>query len=134
MRPGNSDPFFVIDEFDPNEDKVRDVGGQNDVKIYDSNTQTYRFYNDSYYANISSVVSGKLYDNVPQKAQGQAISGSRLMYSNYTEGYKNFPEVRTGAAISVSYGGTDNLGGDYVANSNFVVEYPDAQTFPDPTD
>jgi len=128
-RSGNSEPFFMIDEFDPNEDKTRDVGGQNNVKVYDANTQTYRFYNDSYYANISSVVSGKLYDNVPQKAQGQAISGSRLMYSNYTEGYKNFPEVRTVSEITVSYGDDFDLGGDYVANPAFVVEYPDSETF-----
>ena len=36
----------------------------------------------------------KSYDNVPQLAKAQAVTGNRLMYGNYTEGYENYlPEL-----------------------------------------
>ena len=132
-RSGNSDPFFTIDEFDPREDLQKSVAGS-DIKVFNSDTLEYRFYNESYYPNIASSVSGKLYDNVPQKAMGQSIAGSRLMYSNYTEGYENF-DVKSAVTLTVQYGDTASLGGDYVTNVSQVIRYPestDHATDPDP--
>ena len=132
-RSGNSDPFFIIDEFDPREDLQKSVAGS-DIKVFNSDTLEYRFYNESYYPNIASSVSGKLYDNVPQKAMGQSIAGSRLMYSNYTEGYENF-DVKSAVTLTVQYADTASLGGDYVTNVNQVIRYPevgDHSNDPDP--
>ena len=87
-RNGNSGGFFVVDEFDPSSNLTRYIAGGSKV-VYDSNSEEYTFYNDSFGRAISDTESQKLYDNVPQKAEGQAVIGSRLMYSNYTEGYPN---------------------------------------------
>lgn len=127
-RTGNSGSFFILDEFDPKEDLTRDVAGSSTL-IYDSGTKAYRFYNDGYYSVVSSITSGKLYDNVPQKAQGQAIAGSRLMYSNYTEGYENF-DVAPDVTLTVAYGDEATIGGSYVNNVNNIVKYPDSTSYP----
>jgi hypothetical protein len=47
------------------------------------------FKNDASYSVVSNDVKNKLFDNVPLAAEAQAISGNRLMYGNYTEGYDN---------------------------------------------
>lgn len=89
-RSGNSGSFFVVDEFDPNTSVNRAYYGT-DVEVYSSATQSYKFYNDILGKVVSDNVVNKLYDNVPLKAEGQALIGSRLMYSNYTEGFDNAP-------------------------------------------
>ncbi len=127
-RTGNSGSFFILDEFDPKEDVTRDVAGSSTL-VYDSDTKAYRFYNDGYYSTVSSITSGKLYDNVPQKAQGQSVAGSRLMYSNYTEGYENF-DVSSDVTLTVAYGDEATIGGSYVGNVNNIVKYPDSTTYP----
>jgi len=98
-REGNSGSFFVIDEFDPSLDLTRSVHGVS-TQIYDSSTGVYKFYNEGVYSYVDTNTVNKLYDNVPKLSQGQAISGNRLMYSNYTEGFENNP---VNASISVSY-------------------------------
>jgi len=98
-REGNSGAFFVIDEFDPSLNLTRSVHGVS-TQIYDSSTGVYKFYNEGVYSYVDTNTVNKLYDNVPKLSQGQAISGNRLMYSNYTEGFENNP---VNASISVSY-------------------------------
>ena len=98
-REGNSGAFFVIDEFDPSSDLTRSVHGVS-TNIYDSSTGIYKFYNEGVYSYVDTNTVSKLYDNVPKLSEGQAISGNRLMYSNYTEGFENNP---VNASISVSY-------------------------------
>ena len=98
-REGNSGSFFVIDEFDPSLNLTRSVHGVS-TQIYDSSTGVYKFYNEGVYSYVDTNTVNKLYDNVPKLSQGQAISGNRLMYSNYTEGFENNP---VNASISVSY-------------------------------
>lgn len=127
-RTGNSGSFFILDEFDPKEDVTRDVAGSSTL-VYDSDTKAYRFYNDGYYSTVSSITSGKLYDNVPQKSQGQAVAGSRLMYSNYTEGYENF-DVSSDVTLTVAYGNEATIGGSYVNNVDNIVKYPNSTTYP----
>ena len=108
-RIGNNDPFYVIDDFDPRTNKTRYVGGNSTV-VYDSTTYEYKFYNDQYYTTVSQTISQKLYDNVPQKAEGQTISGNRLMYSNYEEGYPNV-DLGDDITFTVTYGDDTTTGG-----------------------
>ena len=122
-RSGNSNPFFIIDEFDPNQDLTKDVGDVADKEVYSAQTSVYRFYNDGYYANISDVTASKLYDNVPQKAEGQTIGASRLLYSNYEEGYPNY-DVSSSVTLSVNYGAESDFGGDFLGDINEVISYP----------
>lgn len=103
-RNGNSGSFFVVDEFDPSSDLNRYIAG-NSIKVYDSNSQEYTFYNDSLGRSISDTQSQKLYDNVPQKSRGQTIAGGRLMYSDYTEGYENHP-IHSSVSITPVYSET----------------------------
>jgi len=91
-REDNDGSWFVIDEFDPREDLVKtryDIDGQLVDTVYNANTGIYRFTNNSSYRTVPSITTDKLYDNVPRIARGQAISGNRLVYSNYLEGYNN---------------------------------------------
>ena len=67
--------FFIVEEID------NDRSG-----VY---TKVSKFYNDGSYSAVTSDEVNKLFDNVPLKADSQAISGNRLMYSGYTEGYDN---------------------------------------------
>lgn len=74
-RSGLTGVFFIIDEID------NDRTG-----VY---TKTTKFFNDGSFSAITTDEVNKLFDNVPLKADSQAISGNRLMYSGYTEGYDN---------------------------------------------
>jgi hypothetical protein len=89
-RQGGETTFFVVDEFNPYEDKT-DQGGT----IYDSGTKVYKFKNDRLLTPVDPVLVNKLYDNVPLKALGQSISADRLVYANYEEGRNNHsPNIR----------------------------------------
>lgn len=78
-RIGDRDAaFFLIDT-------IPNVNG--------SGTQTIEFRNDSNYIGLSATVQDKFYDNVPQKADSQAISQGRLFYGAYTEGYDNLTKM-----------------------------------------
>ena len=94
-RDKNTNPFFIVDEFDPNSNLTK-----NGSTVYDKDTGIYNFYNDGLYLFESSEVTDKVFDDVPQKAAGQAISGNRLMYSAVNAGYDN---AATKATISVNY-------------------------------
>ena len=74
-RSGLTGVFFIIDEID------NDRTG-----VY---TKTTNFFNDGSFSAITTDEVNKLFDNVPLKADSQAISGNRLMYAGYTEGYDN---------------------------------------------
>lgn len=78
--------FFVVDEI------------ENDrTGVY---TKQVNFTNDASYIVISNDEKNKLFDNVPLNAESQAISGNRLMYGNYTEGYGN---VDVDATVDPNY-------------------------------
>ena len=98
-REGNTSAFYIIDEFDPNENLVRQVYGQ-DIDVYSSGGGVYKFFNDILGTTVPTPTEDKLFDNVPLKARGQTVVGNRLMYSNYEEGRPNH-EVRSN--ITVSY-------------------------------
>lgn len=79
----------------------------NNVLVYDSSSTEYRFYNDILGSLVSSVEANKLFDAVPFKAEGQSITGSRLMYSNYQEGRANVTLNPNDYSITPSYGGRE---------------------------
>tara|TARA_R100000030_G_scaffold59648_4_gene44941 strand:- start:2446 stop:7455 length:5010 start_codon:yes stop_codon:yes gene_type:complete len=98
-REGNTSVFYIIDEFDPNENLSRQVYGEN-INVYDSDSSEYKFFNDILGTAVPTATEDKLFDNVPLKARGQAVVGNRLMYSNYEEGRPNHQVL---SDISVTY-------------------------------
>lgn len=74
-RSGKEGAFFIVDEIDNDRSSV--------VSKY------VNFFNDASYSVITNDERNKLFDNVPLSAETQAISGNRLMYGNYVEGYPN---------------------------------------------
>jgi len=100
-RTVNTNPFFIVDEFDPSLNIEK-----NSNTIYDSSSGIYKFYNDGLYLFESGTVTDRIFDDVPHKAAGQAISGNRLMLSSPTSGYKNV-DVR--ATLSVDYEPTPSV-------------------------
>jgi hypothetical protein len=88
-RNGNQGTFFIVDQFNPNVNKVFSVFGQEDIEVYNAGSKQYKFYNETLGAFIPQQTVNKLYDNVPFVAQGQCVAGNRLMFSNYTEGRPN---------------------------------------------
>jgi len=75
----NSQTFYEIEELSNN---------------FTSNSSTINFTNNKLGSALSLDEVNKSYDNVPQVAKAQAITGNRLMYGNYTEGYENYlPEL-----------------------------------------
>lgn len=99
-RSGNDGSFFVIDEFDPNSDLSRTIHSSTSIKIYDSASGVYQFYNNGLYGTVDTNTVNKAYDNVPRLARGQAVSGNRIFYSNYLEGR---PNHSISAAITPKY-------------------------------
>ena len=47
---------------------------------------------------LGTLTQDKLYDNVPQLADSQAVAGGRLFFGGYTEGYDSIPTSVTGYA------------------------------------
>jgi hypothetical protein len=68
--------FYLIDEIDNN------FNGQ-------AGTQSISFSDDQAFIPLSTQVQDKVYDNVPQLADSQAIANGRLFYGGYTDGYPN---------------------------------------------
>ena len=107
-RTVNTNPFFVVDSFDPNQDLVK-----NGATVYGSASGIYSFYNDGLYLYESGSVTDKVFDDVPHKAVGQAVSGGRLMYSSPTSGYEN---TNVQGTLAVTYEQTPS--GVFVSDSD----------------
>ena len=113
----NEGAFFVIDEFDPKEDIVREINGTQ-TTIYSSDTGEYRFYNDRLGAPVDPNVVNKLYDNVPNRAEGLAIIDNRLMFSNYREGYANV-DMESGTTLDVQYSSVGTTPDSLILSSEY---------------
>ena len=85
-RVGNSGTWGVVDEVLTEELEAAD--------------NKYLFYNRSIAAGFPAQTAIKPYDNIPQKAQAQAVVSDRLAYGNYVEGYDN---LKVTASASVTY-------------------------------
>lgn len=95
VKENNSQSFYLVESFDPNQNISR-----NGETIYNSSNGVYRFYNEGLSVGVSSEQTDKVYDDVPQFASSQAISGNRLMYSSPIAGY---PNTDVDATITVNY-------------------------------
>jgi len=126
-RDQNDGAWLIVDEFNPNENLVRRVYNSNKT-IYNSLTKVYTFYNEGIYSAVSDTETAKTYDNVPLKAQGQAFVGNRIMYSNYVEGFPNYPKPsdsnphRLDVKLKDANEGAVLISNDDVANVLFAVE------------
>ena len=98
-RRGNTGAFFKIDEFNPTVTLSKQIYGTS-VNIFDPVTQEYKWYNEGVYSSVDTNTVNKMFDNIPFTAEGQAIAGNRLFYSNYTEGRDN---VDTSVTMTVNY-------------------------------
>ena len=72
IEQGNSNFFFL---------------GSNENAAIGEPLGYYSFYNDKVYPIVPKDTSDKNFDNLPQKAEGQAIANNRLMYANYIDGF-----------------------------------------------
>ena len=72
-----------------------------------ASTGTFDFLNDGAYPAVSAADIDKMYDNVPLKANAQSISGNRLMYGDYIEGFDN---ISIDVESSVVYKGVEDPG------------------------
>jgi hypothetical protein len=123
---------FIIDEFNPNENLVRQVMGSS-TTVYTANSGLYRFLNEGVYQPLSSAELTKLYDNVPLKAEGQAVVENRLMYSNYEEGR---PNTETRVSLTTRYSDEVSGGSVLIAlddsdliSQNLTARSGDSQNF-----
>ena len=129
-RKNNDTTFFVVDEFDPNANLFRPLFGAN-TKIYDKDLGRYKFFNEQRSASVPNQLVDKLFDNIPLKAAGQALSGNRLFYSDYTEGFAN---NKVTATVNVNYDdlSADGSGAIIFADTekDFLVEETGNATLP----
>jgi len=117
-RRGNDGVFFKIDEFNPAASISKDIYGSN-VDIFNNISQEYKWYNEGVYASVDQTTVNKMFDNIPFTAEGQAVAGNRLFYSNYTEGRDN---VDTSVSMTVNYEKPPiSSTGDYTGNSSLTI-------------
>ena len=87
VRFGDIGSFKIIDELD--------------VDVLDAFDFGYPFYNDRVLVNVFEEDQNNLFNNLPRRAEAQAVASDRLIYGNYVEG---FDEVDTsGATITAVY-------------------------------
>jgi len=118
-RRGNDGVFFKIDEFNPTASISRDIYGSN-VNIFNNISQEYKWYNEGVYASVDQTTVNKMFDNIPFTAEGQAVAGNRLFYSNYTEGRDN---VDTSVSMTVNYEKPPSSStGDYTGSASSIIQ------------
>ena len=96
FREGNDGAFNLMDEISNQEDIANplfDFEGSGDVLGY------YTFRNDSVYPIVPLSQTSKNFDNLPRKAKAQSVTGNRLMYGNYTEGFDPVQVSAVGEAV-----------------------------------
>lgn len=92
FREGNEGVLKFVDEVS--------VTTNQSQKNWDLASMTYSFRNNEVYGVVSNDVLKKNYDYLPQKANSQTVSGDRLMYGGYTEG---FDQVVTNSKATVIF-------------------------------
>ena len=85
FREGNDGVFNLIDEIS---NKIDTGNPLFDFQEDDDGVLGYyTFRNDSVYPIVPSSQTSKNFDNLPRKAKAQSVSGNRLMYGNYLDGF-----------------------------------------------
>ena len=90
FREGQDNVWQIIDEVSAKVDQANEnffFAGANDGTNEDQPLGYYTFYNDRVYPVISNKISKKNFDNLPKRAEGQAVADNRLMYANYVDGF-----------------------------------------------
>lgn len=96
FREGNDGPFKLMDSVSNQSDlnnPLFDFDGQGGVLGY------YSFRNDSVYPIVPKSQVEKNFDNLPRRAKAQSVSGNRLMYGNYVDGFDPVPTSVVGTAL-----------------------------------
>lgn len=97
FREGNDGVFNLIDEIS---NKIDTGNPLFDFQEDDDGVLGYyTFRNDSVYAVVPSSQTSKNFDNLPRKAKAQSVSGNRLMYGNYLDGFDPVQVSAEGEAI-----------------------------------
>lgn len=96
FREGNDGSFKLIDEISNTSDL--------ETELFDYNPDGttlgyYTFRNDSVYPIVPSSQTTKNFDNLPRRAKAQSVSGNRLMYGNYLEGFNPIQTRATGSVV-----------------------------------
>ena len=86
-RIGNSGDFKIIEE--------KEVDGDNDTIFF--------FFNDEVLTAIPKEDELKQFDSLPRVAKAQTVSGDRLMYGNYVEGFDDVGDVSATTTITPLY-------------------------------
>ncbi len=86
-------PFRIIEEFDPRVSISRNIGDVGNFNVFDSTSNVYKFINDGYAGIVPSTQEDNPFSAVPRRAKTQAVSGSRLIYGNYVEGFPNLADA-----------------------------------------
>ena len=112
FKEGDAGIFKLIDEVSTSVDQQNDdftlLYSSEDATeeqeelglVNDEYAGVYRFKNDRIYPVIPKDEADKHFDKVPQVAQAQGLSGHRIMYGNYIEGFDN---IQAQASSSVVY-------------------------------
>jgi len=96
-KEGDGGVWKLIDQVNANED----INNINYTFVDNEEISgVYRFYKERIYPVIPLSESSKNFDKLPAIAQSQAVSGNRLMYGNYEEG---FDQVLTNSKSTVVY-------------------------------
>lgn len=97
LREGNAGNLLLIGEFDATADAIEVSNGISRT-IWDASARRYRFYNDGNYSVIPDQDVLKIDEGVPQKASAVTLSGDRIMYGDYVDG---FDKVNASAVMTV---------------------------------
>lgn len=111
FKEGDSGNFKLIDEVSTTVDQANDdflllYAAENatdqqvqDGLVNDDYAGVYRFRNDRIYPLIPKDEADKHFDKLPQVAQAQGLSGHRIMYGNYVEGFDNIQAQATSSVV-----------------------------------
>lgn len=97
FREGNAGNMYIIEEVEAETDITRTFQDVNRL-IWNSGARVYNFFNNGNYTVLPDSEVVKIDEGVPQKAESVSISGERLIYGNYVEGFNN---VQPSAVMTV---------------------------------
>jgi hypothetical protein len=86
-KDDSSPNLYVIDTVKPQHIGINEITGQSTASMNSWAVDTYIITDEQIGRAIESNQILRPWDNVPKKALGQEISGNRIIYGNYTQGY-----------------------------------------------
>jgi hypothetical protein len=86
-KDDSSPNLYVIDTVKPQHIGITKITGQSTAGMNSWEVDTYIITDEQIGRAVESNQILRPWDNVPKKALGQEISGNRIIYGNYTQGY-----------------------------------------------